>query len=82
MQGPYGSSVRAILPGIIGYVLASSALLYAFARMDAGVAAVLGSLAPVLVIPIQAVRDWRLPKVQAVFGAVVAMFGAGIIVLF
>lgn len=72
---------RTILPGVIGYILASSALLYAFAKLDGAVAAVLGSLAPVLVIPMQAIKDRRLPKAQAVLGAAAAVFGAAVIVL-
>ncbi|MEM9477435.1 MAG: EamA family transporter [Pseudomonadota bacterium] len=73
---------RTILPGVIGYVLASSALLYALATSNAGVAAVLGSLAPVLVIPIQAARDRRAPRRTAVLGALLAVVGAAIIVVY
>lgn len=72
---------RTVLPGIIGYVFASSALLFAFATLEAGVAAVLGSLAPVLVIPIQAVRDREYPGAKTVVGAAIAVIGASIIVL-
>ena len=42
--------------------LASSALL--FATLNGGVAAALGSLAPILVIPIQAVRDRQLARAK------------------
>ena len=43
---------RTILPGFIGYGISSSLLLYAFANFDAGIATVLGSLSPVIILPI------------------------------
>lgn len=73
---------RAVLPGVIGYVFASSALLYAFSTLNGGIAAVLGSLAPVLVIPIQAIRDRQFPTMGAVLGAAAAVSGAALIVVF
>ncbi|MBN9670766.1 DMT family transporter [Roseibium aggregatum] len=72
---------RTILPGFIGYVVSSSLLLYAFANFHAGLAAVLGSLSPVLVLPILWVREGRAPAPRAVFGAVAAIVGTAIIVL-
>lgn len=72
---------RTILPGVMGYVFASSALLYAFAKLDAGIAMVLGSLASVMVIPIQVIRDRKFPGTNTVIGTVVAVSGAAAIVL-
>lgn len=72
---------QTILPGVIGYVIASSLLFYAFATLDGGIAAVLGSLAPVLILPIQVIRDLEAPSAGAVIGAVLAVVGVTIIVL-
>lgn len=82
-QAPVTPSLifRSVLPGLIGYVLASSALLYALTRLDAGVALVLGSLAPVFVIPIQSLRDRTAPPPQAIVGAAVAIIGTSVIVV-
>ena len=73
---------RTILPGFIGYGISSSLLLYAFANFDAGIAAVLGSLSPVLVLPILVLKEGVLPRPQAMLGAVMAVIGTGVIVWF
>lgn len=73
---------RTILPGFIGYGISSSLLLYAFAETDAGVAAVLGSLSPVLVLPILWIKEGQAPKPQALAGAVLTVLGTAVIVLF
>lgn len=73
---------RTILPGFIGYGISSSLLLYAFALTDAGVAAVLGSLSPVLVLPILCAKERQAPRPQALAGAVLAVSGTAVIVLF
>lgn len=72
---------RTILPGVIGYVLSSSLLLYAFANVDAGVAAVLGSLSPVLVLPLLFFKDGTLPRPSAMIGAGLAVSGTAVIAL-
>lgn len=73
---------RTVLPGVIGYGLSSSLLLYAFAHVDAGIAAVLGSLSPVLVLPILWWKEGIPPSKPAVAGAVLAVMGTGVIILF
>lgn len=73
---------RTILPGVIGYIVSSSLLLYAFKHLDAGVAALLGSLSPVLVLPILWLKEGQPPRLPAVFGALVALSGTALIVLF
>lgn len=73
---------RTILPGFIGYGVSSTLLLYAFANFDAGVAAVLGSLSPVLVLPILWLKDGTRPHPTAIIGAALAVAGTAIIVLF
>lgn len=72
---------RTILPGFIGYGISSTLLLYAFAMLDAGIAAVLGSLSPVLVLPILWIKEGLIPRMQAVLGAGLAVVGTAVIVL-
>lgn len=72
---------RTILPGFIGYGISSTLLLYAFANLDAGIAAVLGSLSPVLVLLILWVKDRVRPRPQAVLGAAMTVLGTALIVL-
>lgn len=74
--------MRTILPGFIGYVVSSSLLLYAFANMHSGPAAVLGSLSPVFVLPILWLKNRQLPRPQAIAGAVLAVAGATVILIF
>lgn len=70
-----------VLPGVIGYGVSSSLLLYSFANFHTGVAAVLGSLSPVIVLPILWVKDGQAPRVPAVLGAALAITGTAVIVL-
>lgn len=71
---------RTILPGFIGYGVSSTLLLYAFATFDAGIAAVLGSLSPVLVLPILWLKEGILPRPQAILGAAMTVMGTSVIV--
>lgn len=73
---------RTILPGFIGYGLSSSLLLYAFANYDAGIAAVLGSLSPVLVLPILWFKEGLLPRPLTILGPAMAVIGTAVIVFF
>lgn len=72
---------RTVLPGFIGYGISSSLLLYAFANFDAGVAAVLGSLSPVLVLPILYLTEGSIPRAPALAGAALAVCGTAVIAL-
>jgi drug/metabolite transporter (DMT)-like permease len=72
---------RTILPGFIGYGVSSTLLLYAFATIDAGIAAVLGSLSPVLVLPLLWLKEGVFPSWQANVGAAVSVAGTAMIVL-
>ena len=72
---------QTILPGFIGYGISSSLLLYAIANFDSGIATVLGSLSPVLVLPILWVKDGIAPNPPAVIGALLAVAGTAIIVV-
>ncbi|NKX36454.1 EamA family transporter, partial [Rhodobacteraceae bacterium R_SAG4] len=51
-------------------------------NFDAGVAAVLGSLSPVLVLPILWFKNGKRPHQTAIIGAGLAVAGTAIIVLF
>lgn len=72
---------QTILPGFIGYGLSSTLLLFAYAHLDAGIAATLGSLSPVLVLPIIWLKEGHRPRVFAFMGAGLAVAGAAVIVL-
>lgn len=72
---------RTILPGVIGYGICSTLLLYAFANMQAALAALLGSLSPVLVLPILWWSTGKRPRMQAILGALLAVSGTGVILL-
>jgi drug/metabolite transporter (DMT)-like permease len=73
---------RTILPGFIGYGVSSTLLLYAFANFDAGIATVLGSLSPVLVLPILWIKEGIVPKPLAIVGSLLAISGTTTIVYF
>lgn len=73
---------QTILPGVIGYGVSSTLLLYAFANFDTAIAAVLGSLSPVLVLPILWLKHGQMPQIQAVIGAVLAIAGVSVILIF
>ena len=66
----------------IGYGVSSTLLLYAFANFDAGIAAVLGSLSPVLVLAILWLKEGIVPQSLAIFGSLLAVLGTAIIVCF
>lgn len=72
---------RTILPGFIGYGVSSTLLLYAFATFDAGIAAVLGSLSPILVLPILWIKEGIPPRPPAILGAALTVLGTSVIVL-
>lgn len=69
-----------ILPGVMGYVVAVSLLLYALANFNTGVAAVLGSLSPVLILPMIWFTTGAIPRPQAWAGALLVVAGVGMIV--
>ena len=71
--------LRAILPGFVGYIAAVSLQLYALRSYDAGIVAVLSSMAPVVMLPMIWVVSGDLPPLSAWLGAILAVLGAGII---
>ncbi len=70
-----------VLPGFISYGAASSLLLFAFANYDASIAAVLGSLSPILILPILWVKEGVAPSPLATFGALLAVAGTAVILI-
>jgi len=74
-----GVVLRAILPGFVGYVAAVSLQLYALRSYDAGIVAVLSSMAPVVMLPMIWIMSGDPPPLTAWLGAVLAVLGAGII---
>ena len=66
---------------LIGYYISTTLLLYALAHIEAGIAAVLGSLSPVLILPMAWIVEGRRPSLQASLGAFLSVFGCAIIVL-
>ncbi|MCU9837435.1 EamA family transporter [Ruegeria sp. WL0004] len=72
---------QTILPGFIGYGISSSMLLYAYANIDAGIAAVLGSLSPILVLSVLWIVEGQEPKPLAVVGALLAILGTSLIAI-
>lgn len=69
-----------ILPGVMGYVVAVSLLLYALANFNTGIAAVLGSLSPVLILPMIWLTSGASPRVEAWAGALLVVCGIALIV--
>lgn len=77
-----GLLFRVILPGFIGYGVSSSLLLYAFANLNAGTAAILGSLSPVLVLPLIKLQTGVTPHGVAWAGAVLAIVGTSLMIFY
>jgi drug/metabolite transporter (DMT)-like permease len=71
----------AILPGFLGYVVAVSLLLYAIRSYETGVAAALGSVSPIIMLPMIWVGTKRRPPLPAWIGAVLVVLGTGLILI-
>lgn len=71
----------AIFPGILGYVVAVSLLLYALRYGDTGIAAVLGSASPVMMLPMIWLVTKQRPPLTAWAGAGLVVLGIGTIVV-
>ncbi len=73
--------LRATAAGIIGMAIGMSLLLYAFANGNAGVAAVLSSTSPVLVLPILWLLTRQGPNPGSWIGAMLCVLGTGLILV-
>ena len=77
---PTGRNVaRAIVPGLLGYALATTLLLYAVQNGSAVVATGIFSTVPVLSLPMLWVVTKKRPPLPAWGGAVLVVIGAAII---
>jgi drug/metabolite transporter (DMT)-like permease len=65
----------AILPGLLGYVVAVSLMLYALRSHEAGIVAICGSLSPVLMLPMIWLTTRRCPPWRAWIGAGLVILG-------
>lgn len=72
---------RTVLPGVIGYGVSSSLLLFALARMETGIAMVLGALSPVIVLFVLWAARGAAPSTGAVCGAGLAVLGVAVMLL-
>lgn len=73
--------VHAITPGLLGFVVAVSLQLYAVRWMDTGIAVVLGSAAPVIMLPMIWFVTGKRPRPLAWTGAFLAMAGIALVLL-
>jgi drug/metabolite transporter (DMT)-like permease len=71
---------RALLPAAMGYGLAASLLLYALRSGLTGYAVVLGSLAPVMMLPLGWAVSGKRPPAAAWGGALLLVAGIGVMV--
>ena len=71
--------LSAVLPGVLGYVAAVSLQLVALRSFDTGVAAVLGSAAPVLILPMIWIVTRRRPPAPAWAGAILVLLGVALL---
>ncbi len=74
-----GLVLRAIVPGILGYVLAVTCQLYALRSVEAGIAVVLSAGAPVIMLPLIWGTTGRPPSHLAWAGAGLAVAGITLI---
>lgn len=72
--------LMAIAPGLLGYVVAVSLQLVALRMLGAGVAAVLSSAAPVLILPMIWVASRNRPSIGAWVGAGLVFAGVSLLV--
>lgn len=72
--------VRTLIPGIMGYVLAVTLLLYALDNYHVGVVAVLGSTAPVMLLPLLWARTGSRPPWPAWAGAALVVTGSALLI--
>ncbi|MFT3818744.1 MAG: DMT family transporter [Rubrivivax sp.] len=73
--------LRAIVPGFIGYIVAVSLQLYALRKFDTGAAAILGSMAPVFLLPILWLTRGEPSPWSAWVGAILAVLGSSIVLV-
>jgi drug/metabolite transporter (DMT)-like permease len=73
--------ISAIVPGVLGYVIAVSLLLSALSGSNTGITAALGSTAPVIMLPVLWISTKRPPPRIAWMGAALVMAGTGLMAM-
>ncbi len=72
---------QAILAGWVGYGLAMTLLIVALKFQNTGIVAVLGAMAPVIMLPIIWIKTRKRPSLAAWLGACLVVLGAAAITL-
>jgi drug/metabolite transporter (DMT)-like permease len=73
--------VQTVTPGILGYVIAATLLLFALRGSNAGLVMALGSTAPVMVLPLLWATTGDRPRAAAWAGAALVVLGSALIAL-
>jgi len=71
-------TVTAIIPGVLGYVIAVCLQLYALRIFNTGTAALLGSAAPIMILPMIWIARRQRPRPASWGGAALVVIGAGL----
>jgi drug/metabolite transporter (DMT)-like permease len=74
-------AAQAIVPGILGYVVAATLLLFALRGYNAGIVVALGSTAPVMILPLQWAISSERPPAAAWAAALMVVFGSALIAI-
>jgi drug/metabolite transporter (DMT)-like permease len=72
--------LQAAVPGFLGYVVASSLLFFALAQQNTAEVVVLGSLAPIMILPIQWVITRQRLGLGAYLGGGLAILGTYLLI--
>jgi|TARA_B100000780_G_C21057151_1_gene424763 drug/metabolite transporter (DMT)-like permease len=76
-----GLILKAAIPGFLGYVVASSLLLYALTQRNTAEVVVLGSLSPVMILPLQWLITRQRLGIGAYIGGGLAVIGTCLLVI-
>ncbi len=70
-----------ILSGFLGMCVGMTLILYALAKGDVGIVATLSATTPVIMLPLMWIRTKERPAIGAWIGALIVVFGTGLIFL-
>lgn len=73
-------AMQAIVPGILGYVVATTLLLFALRSYNAGIVVALGSTAPVMILPLLWIKSGEPPRPAAWIAAALVVGGSALVV--
>jgi drug/metabolite transporter (DMT)-like permease len=71
--------LQTIAPGLLGYVVATTLLLYALRSYNAGIVVALGSTAPVMILPVIWATTGERPRAAAWIAAILTVLGSALI---